>query len=357
MKTFRPTLLFVAQRVDGIEPRCLSRGVETKKYANHSGNAEREDHGVGRDHDRPLQESLHELGGTNPDPDAQQPAADGQGDGFEEELQQDVAALGADGHANADLAGALGDAHEHDVHDADATDEQGDRGNRKEQRAQDAHLLRLRLGDLFLRAHLEVGILPRLNAMALAKIGLDLVLRLLDLTGRDSRGLNHVDAGLAGKPLHDRGVGGADGVVLILPHHVAALLLQYAHYLDGDILDANHLPDTIAVGKEVVDDSLAEDADLRPRLDVRIGEKITLSDVPGADQGIVDADALHGCAPVQLTGHELPGGPNQGRDIGDGGALLFHPLGIFRSHRRLAGENACAALCRSAGEDHDVVRA
>ena len=33
---------------------------------------------------------------------------------------------GADGHAEADLAGALGDADEHDVHDADAADDERD---------------------------------------------------------------------------------------------------------------------------------------------------------------------------------------------------------------------------------------
>ena len=36
----------------------------------------------------------------------------------------------ADGHADADLAGAFGDRHEHDVHDADAADEQRDRRRR-----------------------------------------------------------------------------------------------------------------------------------------------------------------------------------------------------------------------------------
>ena len=45
-------------------------------------------------------------------------------DAFDEKLEQDVAPVRADGHADADLAGALGHAHEHDVHNADAADEQ-----------------------------------------------------------------------------------------------------------------------------------------------------------------------------------------------------------------------------------------
>ena len=58
-------------------------------------------------------------------------AADaGERDGLDEELEQHLAGAGADGEADADLAGALGDGDEHDVHDADAADEQADAGHR-----------------------------------------------------------------------------------------------------------------------------------------------------------------------------------------------------------------------------------
>ena len=39
-------------------------------------------------------------------------------------VQVAAPAVRADGHANANLAGALGDTHEHDVHDADAADDE-----------------------------------------------------------------------------------------------------------------------------------------------------------------------------------------------------------------------------------------
>ena len=58
--------------------------------------------------------------------DAQPTAEQAQGHGLGEELQQDVAPAGADGLAQADLAGPLGDAHEHHVHDPDAADQQRD---------------------------------------------------------------------------------------------------------------------------------------------------------------------------------------------------------------------------------------
>ena len=44
-------------------------------------------------------------------------------------------ALGADGPADADLPGALGDRHQHDVHDADAAHQQGDGGDAAQHQA------------------------------------------------------------------------------------------------------------------------------------------------------------------------------------------------------------------------------
>ena len=42
---------------------------------------------------------------------------------FSEELGENVTRLRADCHAQADFAGALGDADQHDVHDADAANQ------------------------------------------------------------------------------------------------------------------------------------------------------------------------------------------------------------------------------------------
>ena len=55
------------------------------------------------------------------------PPTAGEGDGFERELQQDVALARADGFAHADLARALGDRNQHDVHHADAAHDQSPR--------------------------------------------------------------------------------------------------------------------------------------------------------------------------------------------------------------------------------------
>ena len=52
---------------------------------------------------------------------------------LDDELHQDVVRPRADRLAQADLAGPLGDAHEHDVHDADAADQERDGGDGRQE--------------------------------------------------------------------------------------------------------------------------------------------------------------------------------------------------------------------------------
>ena len=51
---------------------------------------------------------------------------------FDQELKQNFAALGADGLANSDFAGALGYRDQHDVHDSDAADGQRQHGDQQQ---------------------------------------------------------------------------------------------------------------------------------------------------------------------------------------------------------------------------------
>ena len=60
---------------------------------------------------------------------AQQAADAGEDDRLDQELLGDVPPLGAQGPADADLAGPLGHRRQHDVHDADAADQERDRGD------------------------------------------------------------------------------------------------------------------------------------------------------------------------------------------------------------------------------------
>ena len=69
--------------------------------------------------------------------DADDAAHRAERDRFDQELGEDVAAMRADGHADADFARPLGHAHEHDVHDADAADDERNARDRAEQRGHD----------------------------------------------------------------------------------------------------------------------------------------------------------------------------------------------------------------------------
>ena len=56
---------------------------------------------------------------------------------FDEELAADVACGGAESFADADLAGALGDGDEHDVHDADAAEREREQSDGGEEEGHD----------------------------------------------------------------------------------------------------------------------------------------------------------------------------------------------------------------------------
>src|SRR5437870_1870270 len=70
---------------------------------------------------------------------------------------EDVPLPGADRLADADLAGALGDRDQHDVHDPDAADEQGEPGDAGQRPAQDQHDPVERIQDTALAVHGEIG--------------------------------------------------------------------------------------------------------------------------------------------------------------------------------------------------------
>src|SRR5664280_3298367 len=126
--------LVETKRVDRTQG-CGSVGrIDAEDQAHGDRDPEREGHRIGSDHGLDAEDL--ELGTDDADHDPDQAAEDGQHGRLEQELADDVAASGADRLANADLARALRDAHQHDVHDPDAADEQRDRGDDTEQDGQ-----------------------------------------------------------------------------------------------------------------------------------------------------------------------------------------------------------------------------
>ena len=110
-----------------------------------------------------------------------------EGDGLGQKLHEDVPAMRAHGRADADLAGPLGHAHEHDIHDADAADEQGDAGQGAEQEREHLRSGGGHFGDLLLAAHGEIIDAAHGDVMALAEEGRDLLHRFRHSLLQDSR--------------------------------------------------------------------------------------------------------------------------------------------------------------------------
>src|ERR1017187_4957534 len=140
-------MLIVAKGFDGLEARRLEGGPEAAGDSH-----QRQDHERHRHYpDRSFQEDVALVVGGfvelaverhRRDDDRQQPGSENaqrsadkrEYQGLDEELHQDLTRAGADGLEQADLAGTLGDADQHDVHDTNTTDSEGEVANDAEQR-------------------------------------------------------------------------------------------------------------------------------------------------------------------------------------------------------------------------------
>src|ERR1700722_9642917 len=117
-------LLLVAEGFDGVEFGGLHGRPDSKEESNTHA-----DDQAGRcsphwNATMPFQGQANQQYQAVDEDERDDSACASQGHGLEQELPSYVLALGADGFADANLASALSDAHEHDVHYAYATDQQ-----------------------------------------------------------------------------------------------------------------------------------------------------------------------------------------------------------------------------------------
>src|ERR1700737_1639032 len=116
--------LFVAQGFDGVEFGGFHGRPNSKEEANTHADDQTGDGSPHGDAAMPFQgQANQQYQGVDED-ERDDAACAGQGHGFQQKLPGYVLALGADGFADANLAGALGDADEHDVHYAHAANQQ-----------------------------------------------------------------------------------------------------------------------------------------------------------------------------------------------------------------------------------------
>ena len=240
-----------------------------------------------------------------PSSDADAAAQQAERNRLDEKLQQHIAALGAEGHAQSDLARPLGDRHEHDVHDADAADDERDAGDAGEQRGHRAGRLRADVGHLFERPDDEVVVVARDDLVAGAQQHGD---RVGDVLGalRGRRGHDNVlDVIDAEQLLLHRRVRRENLIVHVLAH---ALALGGHDPDDPERLipDSDDLADRIGVGaKQLLADGVAEHGDLRRAADVLRAEERADTRRPGANQGQIDIRSLCAREPVLVAGHHL----------------------------------------------------
>src|SRR5262245_10790611 len=114
--------LFVTQGINRVQHRRAPGGPEPEDHADEGTHRKGHSDRLGNDHGIPAAPVSERPGAAGADRDAEGAAGEAEDERLDEELQQHVGAARAEGLAHADLAGALGDRDQHDVHDADAAD-------------------------------------------------------------------------------------------------------------------------------------------------------------------------------------------------------------------------------------------
>src|ERR1044072_7664129 len=101
--------LFPRQSGDGVEARCLERGVDAREQPDAAGDGNREDDVAERHRHRPPGENRNQPGHPDRQQEAEDAAARRQQRRLDEELQEHLLARRAERLAQANLEGALGD--------------------------------------------------------------------------------------------------------------------------------------------------------------------------------------------------------------------------------------------------------
>ena len=140
--------LFVSERFNRVVLRGLHRREQAEHDADEHRKAERDEHGRNAERHRDLRHRRDDRGQADADEYAEHAAQQRQHHSLRQKLHQDLAAARAERLFQTDLARALRDGDEHNVHHADAAHEQGDRGDGNEhdvcRRSQLLQICRLR---------------------------------------------------------------------------------------------------------------------------------------------------------------------------------------------------------------------
>ena len=197
--------------------------------------------------------------------------------------------MGADGHANPDLAGAFGDAHQHDVHDANATDNQRHTGNEGQQNRHRPRRGCRRLGNFQLAAHLEVVVAPGLDMVALTEEISHLLFNNGQYLQVGRLDVDAAQAGLFADQLFDcRCVRHDDTVILVRPAGRRSFGHEDAYDFERHVADADDFSNRILPLVEQLFGRLLPDYRHFGRAaDILVGKSLPLGCVPLPDGEII----------------------------------------------------------------------
>src|SRR4029077_17872611 len=170
----------------------------------------------------------------------------------------------ADGLANADLAGALGDGDQHDVHDADAADEQGDEGHDQQHDSQRERNVFRGTQDGSERLNVILGLGRVTTAQQLFHLTLHAG-HVVRMRGLRAESAQHVNAGVV---LHQR-KGNDHGFALDIRQAEGGHALAKDDYnCEGELAHANRSADRIFQAEHAIRQLLSYQANFAARLHV-----------------------------------------------------------------------------------------
>ncbi len=219
-------------------------------------------------------------------------------------MRENGATVGADCHADADLAGALGHGNQHDIHDADAAHQQRYGGDGSEHDGHDLGCPGGHGGERCKVAHCEVVFRTVGNAMALPQqfvhLGLGFIhgFRRVCLRHQEADGAGELGAenlALSG------GDGNEDCVVLVAAVEALPLGGEHARNDERTVPEAHSFSGRVILVKQVFRGQFSEERDARARAHLHLGEQRPAFRSPVAYRKIVGGDAGHHSAPVVRT--------------------------------------------------------
>jgi hypothetical protein len=261
-------------------------------------------------------------------PNAHESAEERQRHRLDQELQQHLPPPRPNGEADADLAGPLGDGHEHDVHDADAAHQQADGRDDPEEGGEDAGRALDNARDLGHVLPRKVVVLPRRDAPPPAQQPLDVGLH----AGRGGlahrRGEDEVHVVGARDAAMEGAEGREDEVVLVHPEGRLAPLLQHAHHAAGGRAQADGRADRVLQAEELLPDGGPEQAHERAGPQLPLRERAPFYQWPVARRQVVVRRARGGGRPVFVAVDGDDGGGRRGRHRLDARHLALEGLHV-----------------------------